>query len=216
MKEGVLPGYSKLAIANPYNGGSFAPQFGAANYQVSNEDNVYDMLDFATFDYEKATRVIQLQHNYDLAQESPSSVYCTNNIRSGRLTLNSLQFRGKNNTEYMPPYTFSYKNEMDYPDLPPRNKIEDQLVMDYAKDPWGFIDEKYVAELNNSSNHKLYGPDNWSLTQIKTPLGSTINIEHEEDDYYMEAFSRKFWQDNLQIAATTDGNDVQGATCISI
>ncbi|WP_123877503.1 hypothetical protein [Flagellimonas maritima] len=205
---GCLPGYSKLAVADPYNGGSFTPQFGAANYQVSNEDNIYDVLDFETFDYQKAVRVIQLQHNYDLAQESPSSVYCTNNIRSGRLTLNSIQFRGKNNTEYMPPYTFSYKNEMDYPNLPPRHKVEDQLVVDYAKDPWGFIDEKYVANLNNSSNHKLYGPDNWSLTQIKTPLGSAINIEHEEDDYYIEAFSRKFWQDNLQIAVTTDGNNI--------
>lgn len=93
---------------------------------------------------------------------------------------------------------------MAYPSVPPRNKAQDQLTMDYAKDPWGFIDEKFMAELHNSDNYEQYGPDNWSLTQIRTPLGSTINVEYEEDDYYMEAFSRKYWQDNLQIAVSTD------------
>lgn len=207
--DACLPGYAKSANNSPYANSSFEPEYGATNYEVFNEDKVYDIADFETFDYGKAAKVIQLQQTYALAQWNPSSIACSGNTVAGKLTLNSVQFRGKDNVEYVPPYSFSYKNDMIYPTLPPRSKVEDQLTMDYAKDPWGFIDEKYVAELNNSQDEELYGPDNWSLTQIKTPLGSTITVEHEEDDYYMEAFSRKFWQDNLQFAIYDTQNTEQ-------
>ena len=203
-EHGCLPGYSKSKEDNPYGPSndlsSFAPDYGSLTYNVFNEDNVYDMEDFASFDYTKAVKVIQLGQDYSLAKGTPSSISCTvGNPFAGRLTLNYLQFRGKDNATYMPPYKFAYKNEMDYPNIV-RNKQDGELTIDYAKDPWGFIDEKYMAELNSSTDYEKYGPDNWSLTQVRTPVGGTINMEYEEDDYYIEAFSRRFWQDNLQFA----------------
>ncbi|BFP40645.1 hypothetical protein FGF1_14900 [Flavobacteriaceae bacterium GF1] len=209
-----LPGYSKSTSSNPgYDlGGGFWSEYGTSSYSVFREYNVYDVLDFSSFDYNKAIKVIQFDQDYSLAPGTPSSIACTANPTAGRLTLKSVQFQGKNKAAYIPPFEFAYKNEMGYPNVPNSEKTQtSQLTVDYAKDPWGFIDEKYVAALNNSTDHVKYGPDNWSLTQIKTPTGGTITMEYEEDDYYIEAFSRKFWQDNLQIAVTTDNNSVPGS-----
>ncbi len=197
-----LPGYSKSASSNPgYDFGSgFWSEYGTSSYSVFREYNVYDVLDFSSFDYNKAIKVIQFDQDYSLAPGTPSSIACTANPTAGRLTLNSVQFQGKNKAAYIPPFEFTYKNEMGYPNVPNSEKTQtSQLTVDYAKDPWGFIDEKYVAALNNSTDYVKYGPDNWSLTQIKTPTGGTITMEYEEDDYYIEAFSRKFWQDNLNF-----------------
>ena len=199
-----LPGYAKSKNSNPYQLGSsllsFTSGYATVPYSVFDENKVYDVEDFTAFDYTKAVKVIQLDQDYSLAKGTPSSVNCSGGNRyQGRLTLNNVQFKGKGNVAYMPPYSFTYKNEMDYPNIL-RDKQVGELTIDYAKDPWGFIDEKYMAELHGSTNYVKYGPDNWSLTQIRTPLGGTIHMEYEEDDYYIEAFSRKFWQDNLKFA----------------
>ena len=97
------------------------------------------------------------------------------NGNQGRLTLNGVDFLGKKATEYMPPYTFEYNGE----------NINYTPCLDYEncnKDAWGY----------NNNNPAL-----WSMNKINTPLGSEIRIEYEEDDYYTEAFARRYWTEGL-------------------
>ncbi len=190
--------------------GGFSDAYGLGyTYALHQEQNVYDVTDFNNFDYTQAFKVVDLNYNYSLAQNSPSSISCGNE-GSGRLTLEGVYFRGKNNFGYMPPYRFSYKNEMEYPAGMIFEKAnEGDFLPGQAKDAWGFIDEKQVAEqVYGSTDYERFGPDNWSLSEITTPTSGKIKIEYEEDDYYQEAFSRKLWQDNLQFAVRGAGNDV--------
>lgn len=192
---------------NP-NGG-FKDEYGLGyGYGVHQEQNVYDITDFTDFDYSKALKVIDLTYSYALARNTPSSIFC-NGYGGGRLTLTGVYFNGKENKGYMPPYRFEYKNEMDYPEGLYFNKYyPTDYLPGQAKDGWGFIDEVQVAEeIYNSSDYEKYGPDNWSLKEIKTPTGGKIQLEYEEDDYEQEAFSRKLWQDNLQFAIKKQANE---------
>lgn len=72
----------------------------------------------------------------------------------GKLTLKSLTNFGKNHISVSPPYYFDYYSNRDFD--------KDNY------DLWGY-DKDY--------------PFNYSLKNIKTPLGSTINIEYENDDF---------------------------------
>jgi YD repeat-containing protein len=208
-----FPGYDDDVNSwNPFFNvdGGFRDVYGLGyTYALHQEQNVYDVTDFNNFDYTQAFKVIDLNYNYSLAQNSPSSISCGNE-GSGRLTLEGVYFRGKNNFGYMPPYRFEYKNEMEYPaGMIFQKANEGDFLPGQAKDAWGFIDEKQVADQYSSTDFAKYGPDNWSLTEIQTPTGGKIKIEYEEDDYEQEAFSRKLWQDNLQFAV----EKVQNQSC---
>lgn len=190
----VSPGF------NPQGG--FSAEYGTNySYQIHQESNVYDVTDFENFDFGTAFKVIDFNYDYSLAKNTPSSLHC-NISQGGRLTLTGVYFMGKQNKQYMPPYRFDYKNEMDYPnELAFDKNFGNNLLPELAADEWGFIDEEHVAKnIYNSTDYKKYGPDNWSLTEITTPTGAKIKLEYEEDDYETEAFSRRLWQDNLQIA----------------
>jgi hypothetical protein len=199
-----FPGYDDMATCEPgYSGeGGFEGEYGMNyTYGIHLENNVYDVTDFESYDYANAQKVIDLTYSYQLARNTPSSIFC-DGYGGGRLTLTGVYFRGKGDFGYMPPYRFAYKNEMEYPEgLFFKKFYQDDYLTGQGKDGWGFIDEKQVAEeVYNSSDYEKYGPDNWSLTEITTPTGGKIKLEYEEDDYESEAFSRKLWQDNLQIA----------------
>ncbi len=206
--NGCFPGYEDDQTWTPgyYNNGNisggFYKEYGNTSYEIHQEQNVYDITDFTDYNYANAVKVIDFSYSYELAKNTPSALYC-NGFGGGKLTLKSVHFNGKENFSYMPPYRFSYKNEMQYPKelLYNRFSSANTYLPGQAKDAWGFIDEKQVAEkIYSSTDYTKYGPDNWSLNQIQTPTGGKIKIEYEEDDYDQEAFSRKFWQDNLQFA----------------
>ncbi len=72
----------------------------------------------------------------------------------GRLTLDHVDFRGKGNTPVMPPYNFSYYNEHDF-DTDAQNE-------------WGYHEEM---------------PWDWSIKEIQTPEGGTIEVVYESDDF---------------------------------
>ncbi|TMM52154.1 hypothetical protein FEE95_20925 [Maribacter algarum] len=182
--------------------GGFAGAYGTSyRYDLHQESNVYDITDFENYDYANAQKVIDFSYNYSLARNTPSSLFCEA-YGGGKLTLTGVAFRGKGDYGYMPPYRFAYKNEMDYPaGLRTQKFTETNYQIDQAKDGWGFINEKEVAEqIYGSTDYEKYGPDNWSLTEITTPTGGKIKLEYEEDDYEQEAFSRKLWQSNLNIS----------------
>ena len=153
------------------------------SYGVNNQNNVLDNLDLIKNSegnyviYDKAVKVIKLQQDYTLAKDT--------NTNQGRLTLNSVDFLAKTASKIMPAYNFNYIDE--------NTKYE--YCEDYEncdKDAWGYHKNK---------------TDLWSLNSIKTPLGSEIKIEYEEDDYYTEAFSRRFWTEGLTFKVENYNDD---------
>ncbi|MEM9075570.1 MAG: hypothetical protein AAGC43_00960 [Bacteroidota bacterium] len=189
----------------------------SANYEylLHQEDNVIDVNDFTASGIQSnVLREIRFQHSYDLAKNSPNSIVTAQNPFKGKLTLDRVQFLGKGGANYMPPYAFEYydeekenislagirqdlKNELNITnDDDPRYRREYTKRKNLFVDNWGYIqgDE-----------------DRWSLKSIQLPQGATINLTYEEDKYWIEAFARRYWEDNLQFAVKRDGNAVPGS-----
>ncbi len=89
---------------------------------------------------------------------SYSLVNNTPNSTSGRLTLNGVSFKGKGGVQIMPSYKFRYLNNRSF---------------NYGKmDLWGFHEDD---------------PKVWSLNKITTPVGASIDVQYESDDYNLAA-----------------------------
>lgn len=82
----------------------------------------------------------------------------SNDINGGRLTLEKVMNYGRSTQVVLPPYKFSYTKNFNY------NRDQE--------DDWGYYK-------NN--------PQAWSLNKIINPLGSSLNIVYEADDYHQEA-----------------------------
>jgi hypothetical protein len=127
--------------------------------------------DFST----KAMRVVNFQTDYSLAQGTSNSfVDDAENSKLGKLTLNSLRFLGKGETDLIPPIRFEYARNPAY------NKdaydIWGQYKSDYKKSNNDYMDR--LVSQNSSAN-----VDAWSLSQIMTSTGSSILISYESDEY---------------------------------
>ncbi len=131
----------------------------ANDFTISNEldynlhENIIDVHDNISETLNKAIKVIDFapHYSYDLVKGTPNSSL-------GRLTLNGITFKGKENKQLMPSYKFQYFNTRDF---------------DYdKKDLWGY--------------HKD-NPKEWSLNRISTPTGANIDIQYESDDYEIAA-----------------------------
>ncbi|WP_272149611.1 hypothetical protein [Tenacibaculum aiptasiae] len=171
-------------------------------HKLHQTNKVIDVNDFANYDYSKALKVIKFSHSYNLAKQSPNSIA----PQKGRLTLDKVYFYGRGIKDgatenelydYMPPYEFNYKEgtrEDGTEVVFSRNTTPEAIGNKKEfnkKDSWGFVEGKDI------DGNTL--ADTWSLKSIKTPQGGTIDIEYEEDDYYVEAFSRRFWDNNLKF-----------------
>lgn len=175
----------------------------------------------------------------DKSNGSPGTIYDpVKNPNNGKLCLKAVRFLGRNNFDFMPPYQFEYKGEFKGTTLPyikyPANAIvkkvdvgvfkknwlnnsissvtvqngsnpptiETPIADARAKDEWGFLKDLPGQESQVAAAA-------WTMAQIKTPTGSSIDFEHEEDDFYTEAFSRRFWTDNLKFKVTDLGSEVE-------
>lgn len=145
-------------------------------YNINQQDRILDSGDVqinsntGNYDvYNKAIKVIKFNQNYDLAKKQNESV--------GRLTLNSVEILGLKGESIMPPYVFDYvgKDMNYYPCF---------ALNGCVKDDWG-----YHAET----------PDIWSLSSVTSPTGGELQINYEEDEYYTEALSRRYWSDGLRF-----------------
>lgn len=80
--------------------------------------------------------------------------------------------------------------------------VETPIADARAKDEWGFLKDLPGQESEVAAAA-------WTMTKIKTPTGASIEFEHEEDDFFVEAFSRRYWTDNLKIKAVNLGSQLE-------
>lgn len=160
---------------------------------------------------------------------SPGTIFCSENPNAGKLCLKSVTFLGKNNFNYMPPYQFQYKGEYLGPQssyiMYPANALVQKTnngmsAFNYsgkyisygsgtgipianirAKDEWGFLKNIPGQEYEVRAAA-------WTMNKIITPTGSSIDFEHEEDDFDQEAFSRRYWNNNLKFKTSNLTNDI--------
>lgn len=96
-----------------------------------------------------------------------------NTLNYGKLTLKKVTTKGKQGINVIPPYVFRYNNLEYNPE---------------QVDDWGY---------------SKYNPINGSLSQIKTPIGTTIDLQYESDDYAYEATTKSLVFDfNLELKFT--------------
>jgi hypothetical protein len=141
--------------------------------------NVYDVSDITETTEQKAIKTIKFNFKSDdlLAKNSRNS----NAPGNGRLTLEGLEFIGRNGMQIIPPYKFEYVNSV----------VNNQAM----EDNWGYYKSR---------------PFEWSLNKIKTPTGSEINISYESDDIDKEAVSGfRGFDSNLQFVYTQVGNKLR-------
>ena len=196
----ALSNYTPNSNCNPnWESSDFNNIYGNSySYTIHNEQDVLDVNDVnSTFISQNALEVIELNHSYTLAGNSSSSkdAPSTKNSNKARLTLESVQRKGKGGADYMPATSFNYymenMNNVSYTQVPGTNPLA-VTIENYvasrrtAVDAWGFLQGTY------SGDDKVKA---WSLKDITLPTGAKIEIDYEEDDYWTEAFSRRYWND---------------------
>jgi YD repeat-containing protein len=147
------PVFYTVNIGNLYSDLATVKSFAGQIHQ-----NVLDQSDIVGLGLEqKAINGVQFNYNYELARNTPSS---SNNYK-GRLSLKSVDIRGKEFRSVLPLYSFDYHDGgFSY------NKSD--------RDVWGY--------------HKT-NPKVWSLKTITTPTGSKITMNYEADSYRREAIT---------------------------
>lgn len=197
-------------------------------HRLHQSNNILDTEDFQNFDYRKAVKVIKFNHDpnrseYLLAPKTPSSgwengqaIY-PENPTAGRLTLRSVKTYGKglfdgatesDLYDYMPAYTFDYyKPQLPHEENhlerilgtstpPPFSGGEERRLVRANKDNWGFRSAMIDTDNDGVPENSI---DAWSLKSITTPQGASIDVEYEEDDFYVEAFGRRYWENSLSF-----------------
>ncbi|TRX59608.1 hypothetical protein FNH22_10710 [Fulvivirga sp. M361] len=141
------------------------------------------------FETTAVIRSIGFNTNYSLTTGMPNSfvspIDVKNNTelqassqRTGRLTLKSVSFNGKGEVNLVPPLNFRYGKNPVYQEG------------DWS-DIWGFyksdmniaLREKNENEGRAVTENSAQSVDAWSLTNITTSLGASINIDYESDDF---------------------------------
>jgi len=136
-------------------------------------NNIFDKQDYLLNESDinaKALKIVEFDYDYSLKKAMSNS-----GVKKGLLTLKSITNYARNKVQNLPPYRFSYKNDYDKDHNLPVNST-DKEIKDKNSDEWGYF----------STEYNLFQADNWSLNKIKTPLGSEILIDYEEDDYSNE------------------------------
>lgn len=203
------PGWQSSHFKNHYH-----PNSTTYNYAIHQEQNVLDVGDIPmNFIQEEGIRTIKFNHTYDLVKNTPSSKIEVNNnyntyggnSEAGRLTLNSIEVLGRNYSSYMPPTEFTYYdvNGIENPNFLPinnQNQSAEAIKANLTQrrtfvDTWGYMQGNYTSQDGENRSRA----EVWSLKEIKTPTGGTITVDYEEDDYWIEAFGRRYWENNLQF-----------------
>lgn len=195
---------------SPYFESVYGPNY---IYSIHSEESVFDTNDVPiSFIQQHALKVVDMEYTYKLAKKSPSSppnVHSQNSQR-GKLTLEKVHFKGRGGDNFMPPYKFQYYfdqlNNIDYQKIlnETQNEAKPEKAYEMAKrnaiDEWGFFKGKYAGQDRAKA---------WSLKAITMPTGAKIDIDYEQDDYWIEAFSRGFWNQDLQFRFSEVGGMIR-------
>jgi hypothetical protein len=137
-------------------------------------NNVLDVNDLVGVSYKQAI-VKEVDLTYDTSYSLKPGSNTSGAANKGSLTLQKLGFLGKECEKYLPDYEFAYKSASTSFDAS-------------QEDDWGY--------------HKT-NPQAWSLSEIKNPLGSKINIEYEADDYSnVGVMSSRLFSKGIRFAIT--------------
>ncbi|WP_139063655.1 hypothetical protein [Flagellimonas eckloniae] len=184
-------------------------------YTLHQEDNILDVQDVAVSGIQNdILKEVRFNHSYDLAKNSPNSWVTPVNPNKGKLTLESVEFRGRQGTKYMPPYRFDYYDRdaenVSFEEL--RKLLMGDDLYNAADDTPTYRAAYYSArkDLVDDWGYIHDDEDRWSLKSIQMPTGASIDIEYEEDDYWIEAFSRRYWEENLRFSVYYDPNQTWG------
>lgn len=149
----------------------------------------------------KALQIVEFNQNYELCPKyvrnlncthTPASTVNTNGVEykkfgtisytsnikaTGKLTLNSISFHQENYDHLYGDYIFTYGTGAKNPDYHP-----------LKKDFWGMYKSDFDATKRGNyttpgTTGSYSNTDAWSMIQVKNPLGSTINVEYESDEY---------------------------------
>jgi hypothetical protein len=95
--------------------------------------------------------------------------------RLGKLTLESVDVLGKNNTRFTPNYVFDYDAG---------NASANPIYHPYKKDDQGLYKRcDGCVQFFDGPHNPEPGGDQWSLKKVTTPLGAVMQIEYERDTY---------------------------------
>ena len=131
---------------------------------------------FSKFEMDSPIKEVHFNHSQTLCKNAPNNTYPTN----GKLTLDEVYFTHEINSRgALNKYTFAYEGAN-----PDYNQ--------FGNDRWGayktFTDAcqysnfPYVDQ-NMSEIEKQERAGAWNLTRIETPMGGTIQVEYENDEY---------------------------------
>lgn len=120
-----------------------------------------------TFLANECIKRVKFDYSYDLCAGTLNTT--PNSEGTGKLTLNSVSIRGKGDLRIIPDYKFYY----DYD--PPYDKDK--------WDNWGMYNPDGTHTFTNPTPASDLNGQAWSLTKIKTPLGSDIEVKYERDSY---------------------------------
>ncbi|MNG81703.1 hypothetical protein D3C79_403600 [compost metagenome] len=113
---------NRIYLLNNADANRFKEDSGKALFARSNDlyDNVFDSFDVSTIGKDllesKSIRVIDFGYSYLLSKKTPNSFNIQNpDAKTGKLTLDGVQFRGKKGVELLPITQFSYEDSKKLP-----------------------------------------------------------------------------------------------------
>ncbi len=113
-------------------------------------------------------------YDYSLCRYTPSSM----GFLKGKLTLTSVNMKGKDGTTYMPPYSFSYG------DNPVYNEHDWDNWGSYRDPDWSAKDRGLYVHQTPQDKRRADNAAAWHLKNIQTPTGGNISVDYESDDYF--------------------------------
>lgn len=164
-------------------------------------NNILDVMDITAatnasqFLAQNQIQKIQFNYNYSLCGNTYNSFATQSNsvpsygadvghssgtVLSGKLTLTSLEFFSGNNTRIMPSYIFKYgdASQPGYTGTSGHNPG----YHPYKWDGNGMYKSGGSGQEETAHNCEKKA-DQWSLTDIVTPLNATVHVEYERDSY---------------------------------
>jgi hypothetical protein len=117
-------------------------------------------------------------------------------FHTGKLTLKGLRFFGKGGTDLIPPTSFVYNNlNPDYE----KDKFDE---WDYYKSDYNSAIAGYTRKITPASAANLSA---WSLSSITSPLGSSMVVEYEPQQYRKSVYN-DFTTFSIESAIPVEGS----------